>query len=94
MKLKLRKTLKVLGLLAIVGFLLANVVAYFHARSLVTHVEADTSTKRPQDLSGWERFATLARGVTVARPTNHTTPDQIDLPFVTGFISWGYPKHR
>jgi len=78
----LKKTFKKIALGFLIGFLLINVVAFFHAYKF-THF-ADSGVKRTKkseaDLNFTEKLNALAFGVNIPKPRNEKQPSQ---PFET-----------
>jgi pimeloyl-ACP methyl ester carboxylesterase len=80
-----RRPARVLAALALAGLLALNGGAFLHARAMTRYVDVPPGerTRRPQDLSRWERLWVLATGVTVPRPRNERTPASAGLEFTT-----------
>lgn len=71
------KIIKRLFYLALIGFILLNVVSFFHAYQF-THFSdsALPKTKNPQELSFLEKLKPLFLGINNPRPKNKTLPTQ------------------
>lgn len=72
-----------LAIAIVAGFAALNLVAYLHARAMVTWSTAGERTAGPEDLSTLEKIEVLLTGVDVPRPTNGRDPDALGLPFET-----------
>jgi len=67
----------------LLAFAALNLVAYLHARAMVTWSEPGARTPNPEHLSLVEKVRVLATGVQVPRPTNARTPGDLGLAFET-----------
>jgi alpha-beta hydrolase superfamily lysophospholipase len=63
------------------AFLCLNVVAYLHARAMTRFVASGARTGSPESLSRLQKVAVLVAGVTVPKPVNTVSPDDIGLEF-------------
>jgi alpha-beta hydrolase superfamily lysophospholipase len=68
---------------ALAGFVALNILAYFHAHSMMHFVGGTERTHEPETLSLLQKLKVLATGVKIPRPVNHKTPADIGLPFET-----------
>ena len=78
---RLRKWTKWLLAVVVVAVVGVNVLAYFHARSMIHWSESKTRTPKPEELSWPLRAKVLITGVDLPRPTNNLTPRDLDLRF-------------
>jgi len=70
--------------LLLVGFVGLNVVAYQHARKMLTfQPDAAERTASPRKLSVGEKLRVLATGVSLPRPTITRTPESVGLDYET-----------
>ncbi len=67
----------------LVCFLLLNFLAYRHARAMLTFSTEAGRTPPPQSLSTWQKIKVLTCGVTVPRPENNRSPQDLGLPSET-----------
>lgn len=74
------------------GFIVLNLLAWMHARSLMRFSTDGTVTKRPDELTLMENVKVLFTGVNIPRPENKGTPADYQLPFET-FRFPGYGGH-
>lgn len=63
------------------GFVALNILAYNHARAMMTFPAGGEKTKSPETLSGLGKLRTLLTGVTLPRPENRKTPQDKGLPY-------------
>jgi uncharacterized protein len=70
-------------LILLIAFLLLNVLAYQHARAMLTFDADSARTPPPQSLSLWQKIKVLACGISVPRPTNTRAPEDFGLSFRT-----------
>ncbi|MDF7810399.1 alpha/beta fold hydrolase [Hymenobacter sp. YC55] len=72
-------------LLAALGFLLVNAVAFFHAWRF-THftIEAGTHTDNPEQLTPLQKVGILLTGIKNPKPRNHTIPS---FPYRTVYLN-------
>jgi alpha-beta hydrolase superfamily lysophospholipase len=70
-----------------IGFLLLNFLAYQHARAMLTFNAEVGRTPPPQSLSLGQKIKVLVCGVTVPRPTNAHSPQDLALSSETLRIS-------
>lgn len=78
-----RRPLRTLAIVFLTAFVGLNVLAYRHARAMLTFDSAAPRTASPQALSLVEKLKVVACGVSVPRPENQRTPDALGLPFTT-----------
>lgn len=68
------------GLLALlVGFVLLNVVAYLHARAMMTFCASGERTPTIEKLTRLQKCKLLVTGVKLPKPVNFRTPEQAGL---------------
>ena len=72
------------GLLILV--IAVNVVAYMHARAMVTFSESGARTRGPENLSWATKIRVLFSGVTLPRPVNARTPADLGLAYETAAV--------
>jgi alpha-beta hydrolase superfamily lysophospholipase len=75
------------ALIVLVFFLLLNFLAYQHARAMLTFSADTTHTRQSYPLSLWQKVKLLVCGITVPRPINTRSPQDLDLPSETLHIS-------
>lgn len=73
----------VVFVLLVAGFVVANGVAWLHARAMSRFVRAGERTVPPEKLGGLAKARVLLTGVTFTRPENHRTPKEVNLAFQT-----------
>jgi alpha-beta hydrolase superfamily lysophospholipase len=56
-----------------------NFLAYQHARAMLTYGRGGQRTPPPQELSTWQKVGVLLGGVTVPRPENTRSPQDLGL---------------
>jgi uncharacterized protein len=71
------------GLVFLVCLLLLNLLAYQHARAMLNFSAEGDRTPPPQSLSAWQKLKALTFGVTVPRPENTRSPQDLGLPSET-----------
>jgi alpha-beta hydrolase superfamily lysophospholipase len=71
------------ALVLLVCFLLLNFLAYQHAHAMLTFSDETARTPPPQSLSTGQKLKVLTCGVTVPRPENTRSPENLGLPFET-----------
>lgn len=74
-----RRPWRTIGLTILVGFLLVNILAYCHARAMLKFSSSGDRTPPPQSLSAWQKLKVLTCGVTVPRPENTRSPQDLGL---------------
>lgn len=79
MKLRTRIVL----VMAVIGTLSLNAVAYMQARSMTRYATSGPRTARPEKLGLLARLRVILTGVNVPRPRNASTPADVGLPFAT-----------
>jgi uncharacterized protein len=93
---------RLIGLTFVAAFLVLNLLAYVHARSMIHFVRGEQRTPPPEALSGWRKTEVLLTGVSLTRPENRATPIHEGLEFTTHKIpssdgimleAW-YVQHR
>lgn len=67
------------GLVLLFCFLLLNLLAYQHAHAMLTYSAEPYPTLSPQAFSAWRKIKALVFGVTIARPENTRTPQDLGL---------------
>ena len=67
-----------------------NVLAYFHAGAMVNWVEGEARTQKPERLGLLQRLGVLLAGVSIPRPVNRLTPQDVGLAYETH----GFPNGR
>ena len=77
----LKKRLCILALIALLLFLLLNVMAYRHARAFFFYTENGQRTLSPEELSWQQKASVLVRGIHVPKPKAHTAPGDFGMPF-------------
>lgn len=65
------------------AFLLVNVLAYRHARSMTHFVADGVRPANPEALSRFEKLKVLLTGISIPRPRNQATPESVGLAFST-----------
>ena len=78
-----RRGLRRLAWVLLVGLAALNLVAYLHARAMVTWVDAEHATAAPEKLSLAGRAGVLLAGVSIPRPDNQLTPLGFGLEYET-----------
>ncbi|QDU47555.1 Alpha/beta hydrolase family protein [Symmachiella dynata] len=76
-----RRPKRAVVVLMLVGFVVLNLLAYIHAHAMTHFVEGGERTPAPESLSWTQKVAVLATGVRLARPANHSTPNDFELQF-------------
>jgi uncharacterized protein len=66
-----------------IGFVILNVMAYQHAYAMLNFSQHVERTPPPERLTLWQKLQILFRGVTIPRPTNTRSPDDLKLPCET-----------
>jgi alpha-beta hydrolase superfamily lysophospholipase len=67
------------ALVLLIAFALLNLLAYLHARSMLTYSAEAARTPPPQSLSVCQKLKVLVCGVTIPRPENTRTPHELGL---------------
>ncbi|HEY1170825.1 MAG TPA: alpha/beta fold hydrolase [Verrucomicrobiae bacterium] len=84
MRRRRRKILFISGLLLLLGFVALNVVAYQHAWAMTHFVRDDNRrTAPPEQLTTGSKIKVLFTGVSIPRPENKRTPQDVGLEFVS-----------
>lgn len=78
-----RRPFRTLVIVLVAVFVGLNVLAYRHARAMLTFDSAAARTASPQALSLVEKLKVVACGVSIPRPANGRTPEALGLPFTT-----------
>jgi uncharacterized protein len=78
-----------LALVLVTGAVLLNGAAYAQARAMTRYAPAGRRTPPPEALGPVERAAVLFTGVTVPRPANSRTPDDLGLGYETRTVRPG-----
>lgn len=78
-----RRPFRTLAIVLFAAFVGLNVLAYRHARAMLTFDSAAARTASPQALSLVEKLKVVACGVSIPRPANERTPEALGLPFTT-----------
>jgi alpha-beta hydrolase superfamily lysophospholipase len=71
------------AIFVLVLFVVANVLAYRHARAMLTFDTGGERTPSPQSLTALQKLGVLLGGVTVPRPENSRSPGDLGMPFET-----------
>lgn len=79
----LRHWMLTASILLLIAFVLLNVVAYNHAYRMTHFVREGARTKKPEQLSAWEKLGVLFWGVTLPRPELDSNPANVGLTFET-----------
>ena len=69
--------------LGLLSLLAVNFIAYQHARAFGHYAPAGVTTPPPEKLSLGGKINVLVNGVTLPRPENHRTPNDLGLEFET-----------
>jgi pimeloyl-ACP methyl ester carboxylesterase len=69
------------------AFAILNILAYRHARAMVTFRASGEKTPQPEALSSKDKLSLLLSGVVVTRPENDATPADVDLEFSTHYLN-------
>jgi pimeloyl-ACP methyl ester carboxylesterase len=75
------------ALTAVACFVLLNVLAYQHARSMLNYSASGNRTPSPQTLSVWQKIGVLVCGPSIPRPENTRSPHDLGLPSETVSIA-------
>ncbi len=67
------------GIVLLAGIVALNVLAYQHARAMMTFSAEASRTPPPQSLGAWQKLNVLIFGVTVPRPENTRSPEDLGL---------------
>jgi alpha-beta hydrolase superfamily lysophospholipase len=78
-----KKLLRRAGWVALVLFVLLNVLAYRHARSFFFYTLAGERTPPPEAMTWPDKIAVMIRGITVPKPAAHGDPGDVGLAFST-----------
>src|SRR4051794_40459092 len=68
---------RTVGLVLLTGFLLLNLLAYRHAGAMLHYSSEADRTPTPRALSNWQKAKVLVCGVTVPRPENTRSPEDL-----------------
>ncbi len=74
---------RTVGLVLLAGFLLLNFLAYQNARAMLTFSADAERTSTPASLSTWQKLKVLTCGVSIPRPKNDRSPQDLGLPSET-----------
>lgn len=74
---------RVAGVVLATAIILANLLAFFHARALTTYASGGTHVVRLERMSASQKAAILLTGVQLPRPTNTKTPADFGLSYET-----------
>ena len=80
---KLKGWFKILVAVLIIGTIGINGLAFIHARAMMEFSEAGARTPRPEHLGVLEKVQVLITGITIPRPQNKKTPEEVGLGFET-----------
>ncbi len=64
-------------IIAVIGFVTLNMLAYNHAWSMTNFTSSGGRTIKPEVLSVWQKAKVLLAGVNVPRPTGHRAPSDL-----------------
>ena len=67
----------------LLGFILLNLLAYFHGRTMSRYASKSPRTRPPEELTLLTRAKVLLMGVEWPRPENRQTPEDYGLPYDT-----------
>ena len=70
-----------LSLTAVLGFMALNILAYRHARAMLTYTDAGTRQAPPEELTLTQKASVLFSGVNIPRPETDVTPAAWNLSF-------------
>ncbi|HEV3005445.1 MAG TPA: alpha/beta fold hydrolase, partial [Pirellulales bacterium] len=76
-----RRGFRRLAVIAAVGFVGLNVLAFTHARSLTHFVESGRRPLRPEEMSVGDRLEAMLLGISIPKPRNTTSPAEHGLAF-------------
>ena len=65
----------------LIGFVGLNILAYRHAKAMTHFIPAGKRTDRPEELTTARKIRTLLTGISLPRPINRSTPDDLGLSF-------------
>ena len=77
MKKRHKRALIILGALAVLGFVLVNVLAYKHAYAMRHFTTGGPRTVKPEALGWGQRIRILFVGVNVPRPESDLSPGRL-----------------
>ncbi len=77
MKKKSKRQIAIAIALVVAGFMVLNVLAYNHARSMTKFTSGNDRTSRPEVLSVWQKAKVLLFGVNVPRPTSYRSSSDL-----------------
>lgn len=63
------------------AIIMLNVLAYNHARAMLTYTQQGERTASPESLSFFQKAKILLMGVKIPKPRNTSTPAMLNLPF-------------
>lgn len=72
-----------MGISLVTAFMVANLVAWLHARAMSRFVRVGERTESPEKLGALAKARVLLTGVTLPRPENRRTPKDSGLEFQT-----------
>lgn len=70
----MKKWIVTIGLLAVLGFFVLNVLAFNHARAMMHFTYGGDRTSKPEALSLWQKAGVLFLGVNIPRPRSSALP--------------------
>ncbi len=73
-----RRSLLILVVLLVVGFVLLNILAYNHAYAMTHFSQGGTRTGKPEQLFAFSRLKVLVTGVNLPRPVTRRLPGDLD----------------
>ena len=78
---KVGRWVRFLLLVALVGFICLNALAYFHAKNMLRYDDGGTKTEAVEELSVADKLLVVVRGVKLPRPVAQQTPGDYALPY-------------
>ena len=76
-KLPYMHRIAVAAMLALIGFLALNLLAYNHARAMTHFVAEGQRTGKPEELTLWQKADVLLSGLRLPRPTTQHAPTEL-----------------
>ncbi|NNF05350.1 MAG: prolyl oligopeptidase family serine peptidase [Candidatus Eisenbacteria bacterium] len=67
----------------LLGFVVINGLAYMQAKAMISFSDSGEATKKPEDLSFVEKIPVLLTGITLPRPVNQRTPQDVGVSYET-----------
>lgn len=83
MRRRWRKIVLILGVVSLLGVVLLNVMAYRQVWAMTHFERSGQRTAPPEKLSSTSKLKVLFTGVTIPRPENRQTPENLGLEFET-----------